>query len=554
MVSIYKESSVKFGVDHSNDPLVIDIERLANGYAGNNTPAIYQDSIWDGDKFFGGFGATQVQSIDYWTLRRRSDQLFKENLYARGLIRRLVTNEINTGLMPEASPDEQILKLPKDSLDDWTEEVENRFGLWGKNPEVCDFKAVQTWGAIQQQARQEALLSGDVLVVLHPTTYGVTSIELVSGANVCGSFLSGLKPEGDNTVIEGVECDASGKQVAFHVVQRDGSYMRIPAYGKNTGRRIAWLVYGTDKRMNEVRGTPLLGLILQSLKEIDRYRDSTQRKAVINSILAMYIKKTQQGVGTLPTQNSAIRKDQVTVVGESTGTRQFNLASQIPGVVYEELATGEEPVGFNSQGVDLNFGAFEESMIQAIAWANQIPPEILKLSFSNNYSASQAAINEFKIYLNMVWSSWGESFCTPIYTDWLMNEVLRRRIKADGLIDSFRSVDSYDIWGAWTTVDWYGSIKPSTDMLKQAKGSVMLVENGWSTNARESRITTGTKFSKNIKRLMKENNMLAEMRRPMLELEKEIENVGKTVVEGGRAITVDDVEAIVTEVIEDHAK
>ena len=53
-------------------------------------------TAYDGEKFAGGFGITDIFTTDYWTLRRRSAQLFKENLYAKGLIRRLITNEITT--------------------------------------------------------------------------------------------------------------------------------------------------------------------------------------------------------------------------------------------------------------------------------------------------------------------------------------------------------------------------------------------------------------------------------------------------------------------------
>ncbi len=58
-------------------------------------------------------------------------------------------------------------------------------------------------------------------------------------------------------------------------------------------------------------------------------------------------------------------------------------------------------------------------------------------------------------------------------------------------------------------------------MLKQAKGSKLLVSEGWSTNAREARITTGTKFTKNIKRLKRENELKAAAARPLLELRAE---------------------------------
>lgn len=477
---------------------------------------------FDGDKFLGGFGATQLQHIDYWTLRQRSSQLFNDNLYARGIIRRLITNEINTGLTPEAAPDEAILGLAEESLNVWTEDVETRFGLWAKAPRACDWKRVSTFGAIQRAARAEALIAGDVLVVLRqlPATR-LPSVQLISGDAVRTPLGERPNLRNGHNIQHGVETDASGRVVAHWVQQKDFTSKRLAAFGEKTGRRLSWLVYGTDKRLDDLRGQPMLSLILQSLKEIDRYRDSAQRKAVINSILAMYIKKTSDKMGTLPVTGSAVRRDKAVVTDSDGGTRNYNLAGQIPGLVMEELQQGEEPVGFSSQGTDVNFGVFEASIINAMAWANEIPPEILTLAFSNNYSASQAAINEFKIYLNKVWSEWGETFCQPIYTEWLVSEALQQKIAAPQLLESWRDPQKFDIFGAWTATDWYGSIKPSTDMLKQVKGSNLLVEGGYSTRAREARITTGTKFSKNVKRLKRENEQLAEAMRPMLELENE---------------------------------
>jgi len=99
-----------------------------------------------------------------------------------------------------------------------------------------------------------------------------------------------------------------------------------------------------------------------------------------------------------------------------------------------------------------------------------------------------------------------------------------QKINAPGFLEAWRDPKQYDVFGAWISVEWYGSIKPSTDMLKQAKGSQLLVNEGWTTNAREARVTTGTKFSKNIKRLMRENQQKADMMRPLLELQQEFGN------------------------------
>ena len=215
------------------------------------------------------------------------------------------------------------------------------------------------------------------------------------------------------------------------------------------------------------------------------------------------------------------RRGSATVTDTDGTPRTFNITDQLPGMVPEELQQGEEPVLLGGQGTDVNFGTFEEAVIQAVAWANEIPPEILRLAFSNNYSASQAAINEFKIYLNKVWADWGETFFQPIYVDWLLSETLRGRISSPGLLDAWRNPQQQDVFGAWISSDWYGSIKPSTDMLKQAKGSKLLTSEGWSNNARESRTLTGTKFSKNMKRLKRENQMKAEAARPLAEFEQE---------------------------------
>ena len=58
-------------------------------------------------------------------------------------------------------------------------------------------------------------------------------------------------------------------------------------------------------------------------------------------------------------------------------------------------------------------------------------------------------------------------------------------------------------------------------MLKQGKGSELWIKLGLTTRAREARNATGTKFSKNVKRLATENKLLAEAMRPMLELQAE---------------------------------
>lgn len=461
----------------------------------------------DGSKFPGGFGATELLVPDYWTLRARSAQLFRTNLYARGIIRRFVTNVINTGLHLEAVPEESLLGYPEDGLADWTEQIENRFALWGMYAWLCDHREREPFGAIQASAYGEALISGDVLVVQRQDARtGLPRVQLISGSAVQTPF--GIRAQRGNRVVHGVELDAQDRHVAFWVTQADGTSKRLPAWGEKSGRQLAWLVYGTERRLDDVRGEPILALLLQSLREIDRYRDSVQRKAVINSMLAMFIKKTADKMSTLPLSGGAVRRGVVVEQDDAGDTRSYRVAEHIPGLVIEELQQGEEPIGFDSKGIDEKFGDFEESIVQAFAWALETPPEILRLAFSNNYSASQAAINEYKMFLNRVRHAFGTAFCAPLYQEWLLSEALNSKITAPGLLESWRDLTQYDRFGAWVASDWAGQIKPAVDLSKLVGGYTKMCAEGFITRDRASRELTGMKFSKVAKRLRLENEQL----------------------------------------------
>lgn len=477
---------------------------------------------WGGSKYPGGWApeveswVTELLQLDYFTLRQRSHELFTKNLYGRGIIRRLITNEVHVGLDLEAAPMEAVLGLEKDSLDEWTDLVESRFALWSRDGRVCDYeeKIESTFGILMAAARREAIVGGDVLVVLRQSRKTMLPTIQLIGGHMVRSPLTQEIPEG-HEIVDGVEIDARGRHVAYYVEPDDflGTSKRVAATGRN-GRRIAWLMYGTDRRVGDLRGAPLLSIILQSLKEVDRYRDSTQRKALVNSLFAMWVEKTQDKPPSFPVSSGAVRTGTVTDE-TSAGTRSWNTADQIPGVVIEEGQHGEKIHAFTSQGTDDEFGGFESAIISAVGWALEIPPEILKLTFDKNYSASQAALNEFKMYLDVSRrTNLSVPFARPIYQDWLISEVQRGKIRAPGLIESVADPAKFDILGAWTNADWIGAVKPVTDMLKMVK-AMQIVENmGWNTNAHISRELNGTKFSRNAEILRKERAMRPEPAAP----------------------------------------
>ena len=145
---------------------VIRIDDMLTAAAGNQS-APYRDAIMNGDKFHGGYGDTQVLTLDYWTLRQRSTTLYNENLYAAGILNAFVTNIINTGLTLDATPVGEILKIDDDILNEWGEDVEARFKVFCDSPSMIDYYGERTLGELQAVRELHAMVEGDVLSVYH---------------------------------------------------------------------------------------------------------------------------------------------------------------------------------------------------------------------------------------------------------------------------------------------------------------------------------------------------------------------------------------------------
>ena len=475
----------------------------------------------DGEKYAGGLDPVSLVSTDYWTLRERSSNFFKNNLYGRGIIRRLVTNVINTGLSLDAEPIVGLIPLSEEQSASWTESVEDSFQSWSSLPKICDWKKQDTFGEIEKNAYREALIEGDVLVIEHyNSSTQLPCYELVSGGLVQTPITKQTLAKG-NTIEHGVELNFRRQHVAYWVVQSDMTYKRIKARGRN-GDVISWLYYATDKRASETRGEPLLSLIMQSISEIDKYRDSTQRKASVNSLLAMFFYQSTDSKtpNSRPVSAGATRRGSTSEVVEETGFN-LNMAEHHPGLVYENLPPGVKPEGFSNKGTDEKFGDFEDSILSGIAWALEIPKSVLKMEFSNSYSASRGEVKEFNMFLGAARNRYADTFLRPVYTSWLLAMVLTRRISAPGLLEAWRDPMKFEVFGAWINSNWYGAVKEAVDMLKEVNGLSKMAENGYTTNAVATRQLTNTRFTTNIKRIQRENELKAASMRPILELEKE---------------------------------
>lgn len=487
------------------------------------TRQVFQ-AVWDGDKFPGSFGLTKAYDfIDYWTLRERSLQLFKENPYCIGIINRLLMNEIHTGLVADATP---IASIVWPDLDEETrqqkavdlgEQLTQIFNLYSNDYAVFDSRQQLTRGEFERQIRMEAMLCGDGIVVNRiDSVTGLPCWDWINGN--CIRSPSNYNPRNGNTIKYGVEFDSNNRQVAYHVqTVVDGSLVskRIPVKGERSGRQISWMVYGTDKLLEDARGIPILAAILYMLKELDRYRDAVQRKAVINSIMALYVKRPAGvSLGSRPSGGfSRINPAQFSGAGtgaelSSPAPSFHDIGGSMPGQIIDGLAPGEEIVSFNSNCPDSNYETFQTAITDTFAWMLNIPPEELRLMFSSNYSASEQAQNQWEQYLTYRVQKMAKDFSQICYNEFIIQAVLNGRLSIPGFLPAAFDADKWMQRDAWLNVAWSGLQRHSRDRVKDVAAAKEAIDNCLSTYDVECRRISGMSFRQIVQRRAKENQLL----------------------------------------------
>lgn len=480
----------------------------------------YQNYLWDGEKFPGGYGATQNVYTDYDVLRERSDELFRKNLHARGLERRRLDNVIATGLKLEATPDIETLGMTDEAATAWSKAVERQYELWASTPWLCDAQQRRTLGQLQKEIQREADLEGDVVITLRwSRTYQMPMVDFIRGSLLQTPLKD--KPQAGHTIVRGVELDSQNRHVAFWIYQKDGTYKRLPAIGEKSGRRLAWLYHGSDNRAEDVRGTPFLTLIMQGVKEIDRYVAATQRKAVINSMFAAAIYRDVESTGParsislMSTPNGPAKIEGTTSIGTPAFARMQQMA---PGTILDRLAPGEKIQPFSTNGSIEPIESFVNSHLKHMASANGISPEVFLMDFNKSFSAAQAANNEQKLALTILREQFATQVLTPIYEEWLYSAALSDRIDGQALLDTAFNPSKVDKYIAWLKCEWAGHVKPVVDISKIVPAYAEMVNRGWMTNERATRELTGMKFDDVNVRLKKENLMVLEANKPLADL------------------------------------
>lgn len=199
-----------------------------------------------------GLGPNALADLRLGLVRRRIRDLCDNNPHISGARRLIRNNVVGTGIQPQPSTR-------------WPELNEQIEELWRVHSRGIDLDRCASMADVQGQALDEIFSAGEVLVVhalteAHNGHRGGPAIELVDADLVPLDPMTARPSQGKAVVRQGVEFDASGRRVAYHVCRehpRDGGLYAGLASTETDRVPVsrADLVF-VPRRVKQIRGVP----------------------------------------------------------------------------------------------------------------------------------------------------------------------------------------------------------------------------------------------------------------------------------------------------------
>lgn len=356
---------------------------------------------------------------DYVRLSGKSWQLYYESELAQIVINNDINWVCGTGLNLKIEPKTKVLtNLGVDPIpDDFTRDFEELFKVYKKS-NMSSWSTTMTLDKLSRVSRLTKIVGGDVLHVYRYSGKQRVSLQAIDGRNVVSPTrsidLNNIKSRG-NRVIHGVEINSTGRHVAYWVKTLKNQtndtrnteafsfdkyeIKRILATGPKSKRVLAKLCYGSQYRIDEVRGMPLLSALLESANVLQRYKDAAVGSAEERQNIPYAIQHGEKSTGENPLEEA---------IATAEGLGIPNAAETVPVGGYAVTDGFARRVASTTKKTVINMPI--DSQIKAIESKSELyykdfvitnfgffcatlgqPPEVALLAFNSNFSASRMA-------------------------------------------------------------------------------------------------------------------------------------------------------------------
>ncbi|MBZ0106138.1 MAG: phage portal protein [Sulfuricella denitrificans] len=387
-------------------------------------------------------------------LRARSRDLAYNNEYAKKYLQMVVTHIVGpNGFNLQALandfgvPDEMARKL-----------IEQAFDAWSRRG-VCEIGGQFAFQELQRQVIRAVARDGEAMVLKlrgkeSGNAYGfaLRLIEIDRLPVTCN-----MLAKNGNRIVMGVEIDAIGKPVAYHINFGD---LHLGAASTTLTRVQASEVLHIfhPERAEQHRGAPWMHAIMAGLKMLSGYEEA--------AVVASRVGASKMGFFTTPDGDPAA------LAGGKDDQGEFYSESD-PGA-FGVLPAGYDFKSFDPDYPQANYESFIKSRLRSIASGLGVAYNTLANDLEGvNFSSIRSGVLEERDNWIVLQNWFIEAFMRPVFMDWIASALLKSAItygSGSSLPPSKREKFSEHTWQGrrWQWVD----------PLKDLNSSILAIEHG----------------------------------------------------------------------------
>ena len=294
----------------------------------------------------------------------------------------------------------------------------------------------------------------------------------------------------------------------------NGKHERVLAWSKTTGLRMAFMVFGSEYRLDDYRGLPIISASLETMAKIDRYKEAAVGSAEERQKIAFSIVHNQFSDGQNPFE------DQLAGLFNADGNGSSNaipvdsdgkaLASEVAATTNKQainLTPGSKLEMHESKN-EMFFQEFYSTNANIICSALGIPPNVAFSIYNDSFSASRAATKDWEHTMEVKRNDFQSQFYDPILALWLHTQILDFKIQAPGYLQAYAN-KNYFVIEAYLAARFTGPMFPHVDPLKEAKAERVKLGNQaehlpLTTLERSTEILNGGESASNINQFAQE--------------------------------------------------
>ena len=390
------------------------------------------------------------------TMRSRSRDLARNNDYARKYFKMCVVNVVG----PNGITFQNKSKDPSGKLDKQANDmIEEAFSRWSRK-ETADIGGKLSHFDQQKLYIETAARDGEVLVRMvkgFDNEFGFT-LQFLEADYLDENYNEELRDGHGSYIKMGVEFNKHQRPTAYHILTKhpgDSTYYR---YGRTYERIPAEDIIHTFviERPGQSRGVPWMHTAMTRLNMIAGYEEA--------ELVAARVAASKMGFFTSPDGDGYVGDDK-----DDNG----NIITEAEPGTFNQLPRGIDFKPFEPTHPAGNFPFFIKSMLRGISSGlgisyNSLASDLESVNYSSIRSGSIEERDQWKIV-----QSWMiESFCQPVFENWLRMALLSGAIPLP--MTKFRKFNAPH----WNVRGWQW-----VDPLKDVKANVDAINNGLKTRS-----------------------------------------------------------------------